>query len=117
MSVSSRNVAGVKTRRSVPCSACMHRSPSASARCADARKKAVDLEPAESLRLKGQAIYSNQRRSSGVRVVGAALVSERDWALALHADGQVTLHSVSTLLGRGSLPVQGELLAFTTFTV
>ena len=76
-----------------------------------------DLEPAESLRLKGQAIFSNQRRSSGVRVVGAALVSERDWALALHADGQVTLHSVSTLLGRGSLPVQGELVAFTTFTV
>jgi DNA gyrase/topoisomerase IV subunit A len=77
----------------------------------------LDLETAESLKLKGQALFSGQRRASGVRVVGARAVSDKDWALALHSDGQITLQAVSTLLGRGSLPVQGELLAFTTFTV
>lgn len=77
----------------------------------------ADLETAESLKLKGQAIFSGQRRASGVRVVGAGAVNENDWSLALHSDGQITLHAVNNLLGRGSLPAQGELLAFTTFEV
>jgi hypothetical protein len=76
-----------------------------------------DLETAESLKLKGQALFSGQRRAGGVRVVSAGAVNENDWALALHSDGQITLHAVNNLLGRGSLPTQGELLAFTTFTV
>jgi DNA gyrase/topoisomerase IV subunit A len=75
-----------------------------------------ELEISSSLKSRGQVIFSSQRRASGVRVAGAAVVSETDWALALHADGQVTLHSVGSLLGRGTLPVEGELLAFTTFT-
>jgi hypothetical protein len=44
-------------------------------------------------------------------------VTETDWAVALHADGQISLHAVGALLGRGTLPVEGELLAFTTFSV
>jgi len=76
-----------------------------------------ELETALSLKTKGQAVFSGQRRASGVRVAGAAAVSETDWAVALHADGQITLHAVSSLLGRGTLPVQDELLAFATLTV
>jgi DNA gyrase/topoisomerase IV subunit A len=75
-----------------------------------------ELEIAQSLKSKGQAIFSSQRRASGVRVTGAAAVSETDWAAALHADGQITLHSAGALLGRGTLPVEGALLAFTTFS-
>jgi DNA gyrase/topoisomerase IV subunit A len=76
-----------------------------------------DLDITQSLKTKGQAIFSSQRRVSGVRVTGAAAVTETDWAVALHADGQFTLHAVGALLGRGTLPVEGELLAFTTFSV
>ena len=76
-----------------------------------------DLEVAQSLKSRGQAIFSGQRRAGGVRVIGAAAVSETDWAVALHSDGQITLHAVGALLGRGILPVEGELLAFTTFSV
>ena len=74
-----------------------------------------DLEITPSLKSRGQAIFSSQRRASGVRVIGAAAVSEKDWAVVLHADGQISLHAVGALLGRGTLPVEGELLAFTTF--
>jgi DNA gyrase/topoisomerase IV subunit A len=76
-----------------------------------------EIDNSSSLKSRGQAIYSSQRRAQGVRVIGAAAVAETDWALALHAGGQITLHSVSSLLGRGTLPVEGELLAFTTFSV
>ena len=74
-----------------------------------------DLEITPSLKSRGQAIFSSQRRASGVRVIGAAAVSEKDWAVVLHTDGQISLHAVGALLGRGTLPVEGELLAFTTF--
>jgi DNA gyrase/topoisomerase IV subunit A len=76
-----------------------------------------DLQVASNLKTKGQAVFSSQRRASGVRVVAAASADEADWAVALHSDGQISLHAVSALLGRGTLPVRGELLAFTTFTV
>lgn len=76
-----------------------------------------DLNTVQSLKTKGQPVFSSQRRAGGVRVVGAAAVSDADWAAALHADGQITLHAVSSLLGHGVLPVHGELLAFTAFSV
>lgn len=77
----------------------------------------ADLQVASTLKTKGQAVFSSQRRASGVRVVAAAAVDDRDWAVALHSDGQISLHAVSALLGQGTLPVHGELLGFTTFAV
>jgi DNA gyrase/topoisomerase IV subunit A len=79
--------------------------------------QAGDLQAASTLKTKGQAVFSSQRRASGVRVVAATMVDETDWAVALHAEGQVSLHQVGSLLGRGTLPVHGEVLAFTTFAV
>jgi hypothetical protein len=76
-----------------------------------------ELQVAANLKTKGQLVFSSQRRASGVRVVSAGSVDESDWAIALHSDGQISLHTVRALLGGGTLPVRGELQAFTTFTV
>lgn len=73
------------------------------------------LEPA-SLKSRGQPLFSAQRRESGVRVIAAAAAREADWAAALHANGQLSLHSIGALSATGTIPVQGELLAFTVFT-
>ncbi len=73
------------------------------------------LAVATSFRLKGQPVYARSRREQGVRVVGAAAVTEQDWGVALHQDGQLSLHSMKDLFGKGSLEVKGALLAFTGF--
>jgi DNA gyrase/topoisomerase IV subunit A len=76
------------------------------------------LESAASLRQRGQAVFSPTRRAQGVRVVGAAAASAAALeggatALALHAEGQLTAHLLRDLVGAGTLPVHGSLLAFT----
>ena len=76
---------------------------------------AESVETAASFRLKGQPVFSPARRAQGVRVVGAAALSEADWGVALHQDGQLSLHRASELSGAGSLPVRGELLGFAGF--
>jgi DNA gyrase/topoisomerase IV subunit A len=73
------------------------------------------LEVARSSHTRGQALYSASRRQQGVRVVAAGSVSPSDWGVALHRNGQITLHAVQELLRSGALPVQDELLAFTFF--
>jgi DNA gyrase/topoisomerase IV subunit A len=75
------------------------------------------LKTVKALPVKGHPVYSAARRKGGVRVVGAAAVSDRDWGLALHQDGQLTCHSVRHILDTGMVPVEGELLAFTTYPV
>lgn len=74
------------------------------------------LVPAADLRRKGTMLYTTARRNAGVRLVGAGMVAPEDWAVALHADGRLSLHAVSDLLGKGTLPVETELLDFVTFT-
>jgi DNA gyrase/topoisomerase IV subunit A len=74
------------------------------------------LEIATDLHRKGSMLYSTERRGAGVRVVGAAAVNQDDWGLALHQDGQINLHAVSELIGRGSIPADFELVDFTTFS-
>jgi len=74
------------------------------------------LEPAADLHRKGTMLYTTARRNAGVRLVGAGVAQPEDWGVALHADGRVTLHAVSDLLGKGALPVETELLDFVTFT-
>ena len=70
------------------------------------------LEPAGSLRSRGQPLFSQQRREKGARVVGAAAVQEADWTLALHRSGRLTLHSARALIDSGTLAVQDELAGF-----
>lgn len=79
-------------------------------------RTADSLELASDLQRKGRMLYTTARRQAGVRVVGAAAVEQDGWALALHQDGKITLHNISELIGRGSIPVEGELLDFATFS-
>ena len=60
-------------------------------------------------------MFSTARRQAGVRVIGAGSVNQDDWGLALHKDGRISLHAVSELVGKGSIPVEGELIDFITF--
>lgn len=74
-----------------------------------------NLEIASTLKTKGQAMFSAQRREQGVRVVGAAAVSSADRGIALHRSGQLTLHNLGEALDAGAIPVENELLSFTTY--
>jgi DNA gyrase/topoisomerase IV subunit A len=73
------------------------------------------IEVAEALQRKGKALYSRSRREKGVRVVGGGAIDAEDWGLALHQDGAITLHAMQSLLQSGTIPVEGEILAFATF--
>jgi len=73
------------------------------------------LETAASLKTRGQALYSSQRREQGARVVGASTVHLTDWSAALHEDGLIGLAPVQELLAAGALPTASTLLALTTF--
>ena len=75
------------------------------------------FEIASSLKSRGAALFSKARREQGTRVVGAAMVRENDYGLAIHSQGQVTLHPVQELFARGTIPVHGELLAFSALAV
>jgi hypothetical protein len=76
------------------------------------------LEVASSFKVKGQAVFSQERRESGIRLVAATLAKDEDWGIALRSDGRFTFHKVSDLIGSGSL-LSGEsgitILGFTIF--
>lgn len=74
------------------------------------------LEVVHTMKARGQALYSAQRRERGARVIGAAAVREDDWGVALHQDGRLTLHAMRTLLANAAIPVEGDLLNFTSFS-
>lgn len=74
------------------------------------------LEAATDLQRKGSMLYTTARRDAGVRVVGAAPAEPDDWGVALHANGQLSLHAVSDLLARGAVPIETALIDFVTFT-
>jgi DNA gyrase/topoisomerase IV subunit A len=75
------------------------------------------LEVVHSMKARGQALYSAQRREHGARVVGAAAVREDDWGVALHQDGRLTLHFMRTLFANAAIPVESDLISFTSFSV
>lgn len=74
-----------------------------------------DIETAASTKVRGQAVFSAQRRGQGTRVVGAAALRPDDWLAGLDNGGDLWLYPAKDLLDRGTLPVQGELLAFAAF--
>lgn len=61
------------------------------------------LEQANTFRTQGQLLFSKNRRDTGTWIVGAAAVDEKDWGVALTADGKLELHRVSDLFETGSL--------------
>ena len=78
-------------------------------------RTAESIEVADALKRKGKALYSKARREKGVRVVGGGAIDAGDWGLALHQHGAITLHDMQALLQSGTIPVEGEVLAFVTF--
>ena len=75
------------------------------------------FEIATSFKTRGVPLYSKTRHEQGTRVVGAAMVKENDLGAALHSQGQVTLHPVQDLFASGTIPVSGELVAFTALAL
>ncbi len=78
------------------------------------------LEPTESFKTRGQAVFSQSRRDAGVRVAGAAAVAPNDWGAALLSDGRVITSKMDDLLAAGSLPEAGDnarVMDFITFTL
>lgn len=66
-------------------------------------REASWLEPAESAKSRGQAVFSQSRRDAGVRIIGAFPVTEEDWAVFLRSDGCLSRHAVADLLQAGSV--------------
>ena len=77
------------------------------------------VEPSESGKARGQAVFSQARREAGIRVAGAAAVDEGDWCVILCSDGRLALQQVADMLAAGSIEaVQApvEVVDFTTFS-
>lgn len=77
------------------------------------------LEPAASLKTKGQPIISQRRRAADARLVGAAALAEEEWCLLLSSDGRLQLYRSADLFAAGSVPGVSEpveILAFTAFS-
>ncbi len=66
-------------------------------------REASWLEKPASYKSHGQASFSQARREAGVRVVGAAAITDEDWGAALSTAGELTVHKISDLLETGSL--------------
>jgi DNA gyrase/topoisomerase IV subunit A len=66
------------------------------------------IEPTETLKNKGQALYSKQRREGGVRVAGAAMVNEENWCGLLLSDGKIVVYKVEDLYSAGAIPIKEE---------
>ncbi len=78
-------------------------------------RTAESIAVADTLKRKGKALYSKARREKGVRVVGGGAVDASDWGLALHQGGAISLHAMQSIFESGTIPVEGEILAFVTF--
>ncbi|HEX7434626.1 MAG TPA: hypothetical protein VF326_13320 [Anaerolineaceae bacterium] len=62
------------------------------------------IEPVSSFRTRGQSLFSKEKRTSGVRVVGGGLAQDDDWGFALAISGQITCHPIKELFSTGALP-------------
>ncbi len=81
-------------------------------------REASWLEETTSFKTKGQPLLSKERRESGIRIVGAAAVDDKDWSVILHSDGSLSLYRLEELLSSGSLAPNlpgGQILSFSAF--
>ncbi len=67
------------------------------------QRQAEWIETAATPRAMGQGLYSKERRESGVRVVGSALVAAGDWGVALRSDGRLVTCLMGDLFNTGNL--------------
>lgn len=69
-----------------------------------------NLEPATTLKTKGQPLYSSRRREQGTKVVSAGMVTAGDWAITLHQDGALRAYAVNGLFDSGKIPLETNLI-------
>jgi DNA gyrase/topoisomerase IV subunit A len=81
------------------------------------QRQASQTEPSRSPQARGQALLSPARLDQGVRLIGAARADPAEQVLALHADGQLSLHTAQALGGAGSLTTEAGLTACASWTV
>jgi DNA gyrase/topoisomerase IV subunit A len=75
------------------------------------------VEPSNAFKAKGQPVFSRERRESGVRAVGAAVVDSEDWGAALRSDGRLTIYKMSDLFAAGALLPDQDAVTVLGFTV
>lgn len=78
------------------------------------------LEPSTAFKSRGQSAYSQSRRESGVRIIGADAADEQDWGIILTSDGKLVIHRMADLFATGTVEMetdQLEVLGFATFTM
>jgi DNA gyrase/topoisomerase IV subunit A len=79
------------------------------------------LEPAPNgaVKTRGQALFSEERRKTGVYLVGAGAVDELDWGVVLDNRGALTIFQMSDLFASGSTLSKADpavrLLSFVAF--
>ncbi len=73
------------------------------------------LEPAVSFRSRGQSLFSKEKRSSGVRLVGGGCVQDASWAVMLDAQGQTSAHKVSDLFAAGTTSLPSRWVGLSIF--
>ena len=69
------------------------------------------LELSKSPLAKGQAIISPVRLEQGVRFIGAASVRDGDRIVVLDSKGNLTVHAAGSIMGTGSIEVEGLILS------
>lgn len=78
------------------------------------------LEPADTFRTKGQAIFSQSRREAGIRCAGAAAVDETDLGILLLSNGEIQVLPMNELLTAGAVSNLEEgtsVVDFSAFTM
>ena len=75
------------------------------------RKTELNYSP----KSKGQPVFSQKRRQTGVQAISAAEMIEDGWAFTLQQDGSLSLHSLADLFASGVIQVDSPLVAFETF--
>ena len=76
------------------------------------------IEPTSAMKSRGQPVVSKERRSGGVRVVGAAAVEAGDWGVVLNTIGHLVVYKIGDLFNTGSVfkePSSHEILGFAIF--
>jgi DNA gyrase/topoisomerase IV subunit A len=71
---------------------------------------------AESLKSRGKAILSSQRKSQGVKIVGAVCAEISKWGISLDHEGRLAVHNIQKLAGSGTIHKKTRLLAFSGFS-
>lgn len=76
------------------------------------------LDIASSFKSRGQAVFSQERRDAGVRLISGGLAKDDDWGIVLRSDGKLAISSIGELINTGNILSHEpdiSILGFTTY--